>query len=41
AGPEAAAGAWAEDVERDLAGRVRIDAAGYEELRGARLAASA
>ena len=38
AGPEAAAGAWAEDVERDLAGRRRIDAAEYVELREGRLA---
>ncbi|MEM7356322.1 MAG: hydroxymethylglutaryl-CoA synthase, partial [Acidobacteriota bacterium] len=41
AGPEAAAGAWAVDVENDLAQRQTIDAAGYEQLRGVRLAASA
>jgi hydroxymethylglutaryl-CoA synthase len=33
AGPEAAGGAWAEDVEGDLAGRSLIDAATYQELR--------
>ncbi len=36
AGPEAAAGAWEQDVARDLAGRERIDAKGYSELRGAK-----
>ena len=41
AGPEAAAGVWAEDIERDLAARETIDAARYEALRGARLAVSA
>ena len=41
AGPEAAAGAWAVDVERDLSTRQLIDAADYEALRGVRLAASA
>ena len=33
AGPQAAAGAWAEDVERDLEARTSIDGAGYERLR--------
>ena len=41
AGPAAAAGAWAADIENDLASRKRIDAAAYEALRGVRLAASA
>ncbi|MCP3960470.1 MAG: hydroxymethylglutaryl-CoA synthase family protein [bacterium] len=41
AGPEAAAAAWAADVERDLASRRHVDAAGYERLRGVRLAVSA
>ena len=41
AGPDAAAGGWAADVEDDLASRRRVDAAGYEQLRGVRLAASA
>ncbi|MDX1502529.1 MAG: hydroxymethylglutaryl-CoA synthase [Thermoanaerobaculia bacterium] len=34
AGPEAAAGAWGRDVDGDLAGRARIDGAGYRRLRG-------
>ncbi len=33
AGPDAAAGAWEEDVEADFKGRARIDAKGYSELR--------
>lgn len=33
AGPAAAAGAWGEDVERDLRDRRKVDAAGYTELR--------
>ncbi|RMH19122.1 MAG: hydroxymethylglutaryl-CoA synthase family protein [Acidobacteria bacterium] len=33
AGPEAAAGAWASDVETDLAARHRVDAARYGSLR--------
>ncbi len=33
AGPAAAAGAWAEDVAQDLAGRQRVDADRYRELR--------
>ncbi len=41
AGPAAAAGEWAEDVERDFAARRHVDAAGYERLRGVRLQASA
>ncbi len=41
AGPEAATGAWTADIEHDLANREHIDAAGYESLRDARLAASA
>ncbi len=41
AGPEAASGAWTTDVEQDLENRQLIDAVGYEQLRGARLAASA
>ncbi len=41
AGPEAAAGTWAADIESDLDSRTHIDAAGYEELRNVRLAASA
>ena len=41
AGPEAAAGEWTADVEGDLAAREYVDAAGYERLRGVRLAASA
>jgi hydroxymethylglutaryl-CoA synthase len=41
AGPRAAGGSWAEDVETDFAGRRRLDAAGYAELRGDRLAAVA
>jgi hydroxymethylglutaryl-CoA synthase len=35
AGPEAAEGAWAADVETDLAGRERLDGERYQELRGA------
>lgn len=35
AGPEAAAGAWAADVETDLAGRERLDGERYLALRGA------
>jgi hydroxymethylglutaryl-CoA synthase len=34
AGPAAAAGAWAADVEHDLAARRRIDAEEYRRLRG-------
>ncbi len=34
AGPAAAGGAWAEDVERDLASRTRLDADAYTALRG-------
>ncbi|MEM6793681.1 MAG: hydroxymethylglutaryl-CoA synthase [Acidobacteriota bacterium] len=34
AGPDAAAGAWGVDVERDLASRRRLSAAEYQELRG-------
>ncbi len=34
AGPRAAEGAWAEDVEKDFAERTTIDAAAYVELRG-------
>ncbi len=41
AGPEAAAGEWVKDVERDLASRRRLDAMGYEQLRGVRFAESA
>lgn len=41
AGPGAAEGSWAEDVERDFAERRRLDAAGYAELRGDRIAAVA
>ena len=41
AGPGAAAGEWARDVELDLAARHRLDAMGYEQLRGVRLTASA
>ena len=41
AGPGAAAGEWVRDVELDLAARRRLDALGYEELRGVRLAESA
>ena len=41
AGPGAAAGEWVKDVELDLAARRRLDALGYEELRGVRLAESA
>jgi hydroxymethylglutaryl-CoA synthase len=33
AGPQAAAGAWREDFERDLEAREQVDAAGYGELR--------
>ncbi|MGB0679022.1 MAG: hydroxymethylglutaryl-CoA synthase family protein [Polyangiales bacterium] len=33
AGPLAAAGAWAEDVEGDLQRRRRVDSVGYEQLR--------
>ena len=33
AGPEAAAGAWTEDVEKDLAGRRKLDADGYVRMR--------
>jgi hypothetical protein len=33
AGPETLGGAWAEDVEADLAGRNRLDAAGYAAMR--------
>jgi hydroxymethylglutaryl-CoA synthase len=36
AGPAAAEGAWAEDVEKDFAARTTIDAAAYVELRGER-----
>lgn len=36
AGPLAAAAAWAEDIERDLASRRLIDAAEYQRLRAAR-----
>jgi hypothetical protein len=35
AGPEAAKGAWAADVETDLAGREHLDGERYQELRGA------
>ena len=38
AGPLAADGAWAEDVEKDLAERQVIDAAAYVELRGEKAA---
>ncbi len=41
AGPGAAAGEWVRDVELDLAARRRLDAMGYEQLRGVRLAESA
>ena len=41
AGPGAAAGEWARDVELDLAARHRLDAMGYEQLRGVSLAESA
>ena len=41
AGPRAAEGAWAEDVEADFGGRELIDAARYEELRGVELALTA
>lgn len=34
AGPRAAEGAWAEDIQRDLAGRGRLDADAYRALRG-------
>lgn len=33
AGAEAAAGAWAEDIEKDLASRVMLTAEQYAELR--------
>ena len=33
AGPKAAAGDWAEDVERDVSGRERVDANRYSRLR--------
>ena len=33
AGPQAAAGAWSEDVERDLASRTSIGSAEYQRLR--------
>ena len=36
AGPEAAAGAWGQDVETDFEGRERIDAQGYSDLRESR-----
>jgi len=38
AGPEAAAGAWVEDVEKDFASRTVIDAQRYVALRGERVA---
>ncbi len=41
AGPEAAAGEWVRDIELDLAARKRLDALGYEQLRGVSLAESA
>ncbi len=41
AGPGAAAGEWVRDVELDLAARKRLDALGYEQLRGVSLAESA
>ena len=34
AGPEAAAGAWAEDIEKDFASRTMLTAEQYAELRG-------
>jgi hydroxymethylglutaryl-CoA synthase len=34
AGPQALAGAWQEDVDRDIESRTRIGRAAYEELRG-------
>jgi len=34
AGPEATQGAWAEDVETDLAGRERLDGERYRAMRG-------
>ncbi len=34
AGPLASEGAWAEDIEKDLAARGRIDAEAYQRLRG-------
>jgi hydroxymethylglutaryl-CoA synthase len=34
AGPLAVEGAWAADIEKDLAGRGRIDAEAYQRLRG-------
>ncbi len=33
AGPKAAAGSWAQDIERDLAARKRVDASAYSALR--------
>jgi hydroxymethylglutaryl-CoA synthase len=41
AGPAAAAGAWAEDAERDFRERRVIDAAEYAKLRGERVAVAA
>ena len=38
AGPEAAVGAWRDDVETDFARRERLDADAYARLRGDRLA---
>lgn len=35
AGPRAYDGAWAEDIEKDLAARGRVDAEAYKRLRGA------
>lgn len=41
AGPRAAEGAWAAEVEADFTGRELIDATRYEELRGTRLVKTA
>ncbi len=41
AGPEAAAGVWAEDVEEDFGNRRHLDAGSYAELREGRLAKTA
>lgn len=41
AGPSAVAGLWAQDIERDLAVRLRVDAQAYDRLRSGAVLASA